>query len=296
MREPGLQRIQRQEKGGGVGQHHESSPGSHEEHARRRRLYRQDINHIRARIVPAVFLGLIVAAYTAPVEIPVDATLRVKSPAAQATLNREGDRMRMVDEQLLARDITDPRLLDAMRRVPRDRFVPADLRARAYEDRPLPIGYQQTISQPYIVAYMTQALRLPPEAKVLEVGTGSGYQAAVLAELAATVYTIEIIPQLATRARAVLDELEYDNVQVRQGDGYAGWPEEAPFDAIIVTAAPDHVPQPLVDQLALGGQLIIPIGQGRQALTILTRTEDGVEHETTLPVVFVPMTGQAERR
>ena len=204
--------------------------------------------------------------------------------------------MRMVDEQLLARDITDPRLLDAMRRVPRDRFVPADLRARAHEDRPLPIGYQQTISQPYIVAYMTQALRLPPEAKVLEVGTGSGYQAAVLAELAATVYTIEIIPQLATRARAVLDELEYDNVQVRQGDGYAGWPEEAPFDAIIVTAAPDHVPQPLVDQLALGGQLIIPIGQGRQALTILTRAEDGVEHETTLPVVFVPMTGQAERR
>jgi len=279
-----------------VGQHHESSPGSHEEHARRRRLYRQDINHILARIVPAVFLGLIVAAYTAPVEIPVDATLRVTSPAAQATLNREGDRMRMVDEQLLARDITDPRLLDAMRRVPRDRFVPADLRARAYEDRPLPIGYQQTISQPYIVAYMTQALRLPPEAKVLEVGTGSGYQAAVLAELAATVYTIEIIPQLATRARAVLDELEYDNVQVRQGDGYAGWPEEAPFDAIIVTAAPDHVPQPLVDQLALGGQLIIPIGQGRQALTILTRAEDGVEHETTLPVVFVPMTGQAERR
>ena len=161
---------------------------------------------------------------------------------------------------------------------------------------PLPIGYQQTISQPYIVAYMTQALRLAPEAKVLEVGTGSGYQAAVLAELAATVYTIEIIPQLATRARAVLDELEYDNVQVRQGDGYAGWPEEAPFDAIIVTAAPDHVPQPLVDQLALGGQLIIPIGQGRQALTILTRAEDGVEHETTLPVVFVPMTGQAERR
>ncbi len=279
-----------------MGQHHESSPGSHEEHARRRRLYRQDINHILARIVPAVFLGLIVAAYTAPVEIPVDATLRVTSPAAQATLNREGDRMRMVDEQLLARDITDPRLLDAMRRVPRDRFVPADLRARAYEDRPLPIGYQQTISQPYIVAYMTQALRLPPEAKVLEVGTGSGYQAAVLAELAATVYTIEIIPQLATRARAVLDELEYDNVQVRQGDGYAGWPEEAPFDAIIVTAAPDHVPQPLVDQLALGGQLIIPIGQGRQALTILTRAEDGVEHETTLPVVFVPMTGQAERR
>ena len=204
--------------------------------------------------------------------------------------------MRMVDEQLLPRDITDPHLLEAMRRVPRDRFVPPDQREWAYEDRPLPIGYRQTISQPYIVAYMTQALRLAPDAKVLEVGTGSGYQAAVLAELGAAVYTIEIIPELATRARASLTELGYTNVRVRQGDGYAGWPEEAPFDAVIVTAAPDHIPQPLVDQLAVGGRLIVPVGQGRQMLTILTRTEDGLEETTTLPVRFVPMTGEAQRR
>ena len=174
--------------------------------------------------------------------------------------------------------------------------MPPGQRQRAYEDRPLPIGHRQTISQPYIVAYMTQALRLTPDAKVLEVGTGSGYQAAVLAELAAAVYSIEIITQLAERARDTLAELGYANVQVRQGDGYAGWPEQAPFDAIMVTAAPDHVPQPLVDQLAVGGRLIIPVGQNRQTLTILTRTEDGVEQDTTLPVLFVPMTGEAERR
>ncbi len=202
----------------------------------------------------------------------------------------------MIEQQLLARDITDPLVLNAMRRVPRDRFVPPDQRQWAYEDRPLPIGFRQTISQPYIVAYMSQALRLTPEAKVLEVGTGSGYQAAVLAELAATVYTIEIVPQLADRARDTLAELGYDNVHVRQGDGYAGWPEQAPFDAIMVTAAPDHIPQPLIDQLGLGGRLIIPVGQDRQTLTILTRTEDGVEEEPDLPVLFVPMTGEAERR
>ena len=204
--------------------------------------------------------------------------------------------MRMVEQQLLARDITDPRVVRAMRRVPRDRFVPPDQRQRAYEDRPLPIGYRQTISQPYIVAYMTQALRLTPDAKVLEVGTGSGYQAAVLAELAAAVYSIEIVAQLAERARDTLAELGYANVQVRHGDGYAGWPEQAPFDAIMVTAAPDHIPQPLVDQLAVGGRLIIPVGQDRQTLTILTRTEDGIEQDTTLPVLFVPMTGEAEQR
>ncbi len=204
--------------------------------------------------------------------------------------------MRMVDQQLLARDITDPRVVNAMRRVPRERFVPPDQQQQAYEDRPLPIGYRQTISQPYIVAYMTQALQLTPDAKVLEVGTGSGYQAAVLAELAAAVYSIEIVPQLAERAGDTLAELGYDNVQVREGDGYAGWREQAPFDAIIVTAAPDHIPQPLVDQLAVGGRLIIPVGQNRQTLTLLTRTADGVEQDTTLRVLFVPMTGEAERR
>ena len=204
--------------------------------------------------------------------------------------------MRMVDQQLLARDITDPRVVSAMRQVPRDRFVPPDRQPQAYEDRPLPIGFGQTISQPYIVAYMTQALQLSPDAKVLEVGTGSAYQAAVLGELAAAVYSVEIIAQLAERARATLADLGYDNVEVRHGDGYAGWPEQAPFDAIIVTAAPDHIPQPLIDQLAVGGRLVIPVGQERQTLTLLTRTEDGVEQETMLPVLFVPMTGEAERR
>lgn len=183
-----------------------------------------------------------------------------------------------------------------MRQVSRDRFVPTDQRQWAYEDRPLPIGYGQTISQPYIVAYMTQALQLVPEARVLEVGTGSGYQAAVLAELVANVYTIEIVPELAVRARDTLAELGYDNVQVRQGDGYGGWPDEAPFDAIIVTAAPVHVPQPLVDQLAVGGRMIIPVGQGWQSLRVLAREADGVTEETVLPVLFVPMTGEAERR
>ena len=243
-----------------------------------------------------VLLGLILAGCTAPLETPLDAAPAVTGRSAQAPPGREGDRMRMVEQQLLARDITDPRVVRAMRRVPRERFVPPDQRQLAYEDRPLPIGHRQTISQPYIVAYMTQALRLTPDAKVLEVGTGSGYQAAVLAELAAAVYSIEIITQLAERARDTLAELGYANVQVRQGDGYAGWPEQAPFDAIMVTAAPDHVPQPLVDQLAVGGRLIIPVGQNRQTLTILTRTEDGVEQDTTLPVLFVPMTGEAERR
>ena len=241
-----------------------------------------------------VLLGSSVAGCTAPLETPLDASPAAGS--AQPPPDREDDRMRMVEQQLLARDITDPRVVRAMQRVPRDRFVPPDQRPRAYEDRPLPIGYRQTISQPYIVAYMTQALRLRPDAKVLEVGTGSGYQAAVLAELAATVYSIEIVAQLAERARDTLAELGYANVQVRHGDGYAGWPEQAPFDAIMVTAAPDHIPQPLVDQLAVGGRLIIPVGQDRQTLTILTRTEDGIEQDTTLPVLFVPMTGEAERR
>ncbi len=210
--------------------------------------------------------------------------------------HREGQRIRMVDEQLLARDISDPRVVAAMRHVPRDRFIPAEQRPFAYEDRPLPIGYRQTISQPYIVAYMTQALRLNPASRVLEIGTGSGYQAAVLAELAATVYSIEIVTPLAERAAATLTELGYANVQVREGDGYAGWPEEAPFDAIMVTAAPDHVPVPLVEQLAVGGRMIVPVGENRQTLTILTRTERGVTEESVLPVLFVPMTGEAERR
>ena len=205
-------------------------------------------------------------------------------------------RLRMVERQLRGRDIQDPRVLAAMARVPRHQFVPASQQVWAYDDRPLPIGYRQTISQPYIVAYMTQALELPPEATVLEIGTGSGYQAAVLAELGYEVYTIEIVPELAARAEATLEALGYQNVHVRHGDGYQGWPEHAPFDGVIVTAAPDHVPSPLVDQLAINARLVIPVGDRRQEMTILTKTDNGVVERTTIPVLFVPMTGEALTR
>ncbi len=203
--------------------------------------------------------------------------------------------MRMVEQQLRGRDITDERVLDAMLRVPREQFVPAQMQPFAHEDRPLPIGYRQTISQPYIVAFMTQALGLGPDARVLEVGTGSGYQTAVLAELVDTVYSIEIVAELAARSRDTLARLGYDNVELREGDGYAGWPDAAPFDAVMVTAAPNHVPQPLIDQLAVGGRMIIPVGDDRQMLTVLTRTEEGVPRDDILPVLFVPMTGEAQR-
>jgi protein-L-isoaspartate(D-aspartate) O-methyltransferase len=195
----------------------------------------------------------------------------------------------MVHEQLRSRDIRDPGVLDAMTRVPRHRFVPAEYLSMAYEDHPLPIGFNQTISQPYIVGYMTEAAGISAEDKVLEVGTGSGYQAAILAELARKVYTIEIIPELADGARAVLGDLGYTNVEVCTGDGYAGWKEQAPFDAIVVTAAPDHVPQALVDQLAVNGRMIIPVGTGEQQMRVITRTATGVTEEKTLPVRFVPL-------
>ena len=199
-------------------------------------------------------------------------------------------RERMVAQQMAARDITDARVLDAMRKVPRELFVPPDQRRLAYEDHPLPIGKDQTISQPYIVAYMTQALELQPTHKVLEIGTGSGYQAAVLGELAAQVYTIEIVAELAERAKQTLAEAGYKNIHVRHGDGYAGWPEQAPFNAIMVTAAPDHVPQPLIDQLAPGGRMIIPVGDAYQELRLIQRTDKGVIERTTIAVRFVPLT------
>ena len=202
----------------------------------------------------------------------------------------------MVNRQIAARGISDPRVLEAMRAVPRHRFVPGDLQHEAYADTPLPIGLNQTISQPYIVAYMTEALDLPAEASVLEIGTGSGYQAAVLAEVAERVYSIEIVPELAARSAQILSELGYDNVQLRQGDGYRGWPEAAPFDGIIVTAAPDHVPPALVEQLAVGARLVIPVGAFAQEMRIITRTESGPISETTIPVRFVPMTGEARER
>jgi protein-L-isoaspartate(D-aspartate) O-methyltransferase len=195
----------------------------------------------------------------------------------------------MVDTQIAARGIRNLGVLDAMLRVPRHLFVPPEIRARSYEDTPLPIGGGQTISQPYIVAYMTEALEVAPEHTVLEIGTGSGYQAAVLAELAREVLTIEIVPELAESARRALTEAGYRNVTVRTGNGYGGWPERAPFARIIVTAAPPEVPQTLVDQLAVGGVMVVPVGTAFQQMTIITKTTNGVAERKTLPVRFVPM-------
>jgi protein-L-isoaspartate(D-aspartate) O-methyltransferase len=203
--------------------------------------------------------------------------------------DRAAERARMVAEQLRARDIRDPRVLETMGRVPRHLFVPEASRALAYGDYPLPIGFDQTISQPYIVAFMTQALQLERGNRVLEIGTGSGYQAAVLAELAGTVYTIEIIEPLAASARGTLESLGYTNVHVRAGNGYEGWPEHAPYDRVMVTAAPEDVPKPLVDQLRIGGLMAIPVGRDNQELRILRRTANGLETLDTLPVRFVPM-------
>ncbi|MCU0772187.1 MAG: protein-L-isoaspartate(D-aspartate) O-methyltransferase [Verrucomicrobia bacterium] len=208
------------------------------------------------------------------------------------------ERLRMVQEQLESpgRGITDPRVLEAMRRVPRHEFVPSELRSQAYADHPLPIGFGQTISQPFIVAFMTECLDARPTDRVLEVGTGSGYQAAVLAELVAEVYTIEIVEPLAEQASADLNRLGYTNVHVRAGDGYQGWPGKAPFDAIIVTCAPEAVPQPLVEQLAEGGRMIIPVGRiWEQQLILLEKEQGRLEQTSVLPVRFVPMTGKAQQ-
>jgi protein-L-isoaspartate(D-aspartate) O-methyltransferase len=205
-------------------------------------------------------------------------------------------RARMVETQIVARGVRDPRVLSAMRKVPRHLFVDSSQRALAYEDHPLPIPGNQTISQPYIVALMSELLEVTPGSRVLEIGTGSGYQSAVLAEIAREVYTIEIVPELARSAAARLKELHYDNVTVREGDGYRGWPEHAPFDGIVVTAAPERIPQPLVDQLAPGGVMVIPVGGFFQELKVFRKSADGrVTEKDILPVRFVPMTGEVEK-
>jgi len=204
----------------------------------------------------------------------------------------------MVRDQLSGpgRAITNARVLTVMRKVPRHEFVPEPYRSRAYEDGALPIGYGQTISQPYVVAFMTEQLDPKPADRVLEIGTGSGYQAAVLAELVADVYSIEIVEPLAQRAATDLKRLGYTNVTVRAGDGYKGWPEAAPFDAVIVTCAPESVPQPLVEQLKNGGRMIIPVGPaGNQELVVLRKQGNRLEKRATLPVRFVPMTGEAQK-
>ena len=211
--------------------------------------------------------------------------------AGRPAADQRNQSQRMVDEQLRDRGIRDPRVLEAMARVPRHLFVPEDSQGAAYGDHPLPIGFGQTISQPYIVAFMTEALDVQPDDVVLEIGTGSGYQAAILGELAGEVYTIEILPELAKRAEAALAGLGYRNVHVRTGDGYQGWPAHAPYSKIILTAAPESVPEALVQQLAVGGTMILPVGpvQGDQELRILNKTQDGVVSQRSLPVRFVPM-------
>lgn len=225
------------------------------------------------------------------------ATPAVARPADPFAIDRE----RMVDYTMAnpidgRPAIRDPLVLKAMRRVQRHLFVPEALRGRAYGDGPLPIGWDQTISQPYIVAFMTELLELGPGERVLEIGTGSGYQAAVLAEIAGAtnVYSIEIVEPLAEFGRKNLIAAGYGGVVTKVGDGYQGWSDHAPFQAVIVTAAPDHVPQPLIDQLAPGGRLVIPVGRGHQELLLIRKTTDGVETRRSIPVRFVPMTGEAE--
>jgi len=218
--------------------------------------------------------------------------LASRPPAAEQERDTTGAgalRARMVRLQVEARGVRDTAVLRAMREVPRHEFVPEAPLDQAYGDYPLLIGLGQTISQPYIVAFMAEAAGISPGDRVLEVGTGSGYGAAVLAELAGEVYTMEIVPELAERAQGVLNRLGYENVWVRWGNGWLGWPEHAPFDAIIVTAAPDEVPPKLVEQLARGGTLVIPVGEAFQTLRVLRKTPAGLEEVASLPVRFVPM-------
>ncbi len=257
--------------------------------------------HFRGGAVPAllffVFFALVVPAAAAlgGREAAPSAAPRASGPEA-GTDDRREDRDRMVNEQIEARGIRNPRVLAAMRRVPRHLFVPASEAGNAYDDRPLPIGYGQTISQPYIVAYMTEALAVKEGEKVLEIGTGSGYQAAVLREMTPRVFSVEIIAELAERGRRNLAAAGCADVGLKTADGYYGWEDEAPFDAIIVTAAAGHIPPPLIRQLAKGGRIIMPVGgvYQVQVLVLLVRDETGgIRTEQLLPVRFVPMTGTA---
>lgn len=204
-------------------------------------------------------------------------------------------RLQMVETQIVRRGIKDSLVLEAMKSAPRHLFVPEKIRDESYRDGPLPIGSDQTISQPYIVAIMTELLQVDSSSRVLEIGTGSGYQAAVLAEIVDSVYTIEIIPTLAERAGSILDSLKYDNISVRAGDGYSGWPEAAPFDGIIVTAAVPRLPEPLIEQLKPQGRMVVPVGDYGQDLMVVTKTDSGVVRKSIIPVRFVPMTGEIRK-
>lgn len=249
-------------------------------------------------LLPSLILTLLVCT-ACPASSPATPTVETDqvaapSPAAETTSDPYLDaRLELVDDTMRARDIKDARVLAVMETVPRHAFVPDDYRGQAYADHPLPIGFGQTISQPYVVALMTELLALQPGDKVLEIGTGSGYQAAVLAELVDEVWTIEIIPELAEQAAERFQRLGYDNIHVRTADGYFGWPEEGPFDAIIVTAAPDHIPQPLLQQLTDRGRLVVPVGSpgGYQTLWQLVREGEDVRAFNLGGVRFVPLVG-----
>ena len=217
-------------------------------------------------------------------------------PAVSSAHEFAVEREEMVKHQVAMRCVTNEQVLTAMRKVPREHFVPESMRGRSYSDQALPIGYDQTISQPFVVAFMTEKLQLKSTDRVLEIGTGSGYQAAVLGELVAEVYTVEIIEPLGKGAAATLERLGYKNVHVKIGDGYQGWPEHAPFDAVVVACAPDHVPRPLIDQIKDGGRIIIPVGPaGAQELYLLEKKNGRLKQRAVLPVRFVPMTGGASR-
>jgi protein-L-isoaspartate(D-aspartate) O-methyltransferase len=255
-------------------------------------LSRLASSRTRRRPVAAAFIGALGLAAFGCGKSGQEAA-KVESSGSDAHAAR---RARMVQTQIAARGVRDPRVLAALRKVPRHLFVDPAAQAHAYEDHPVPIGNNQTISQPYIVALMTELLELPPRGRVLEIGTGSGYQSAVLGEIAAEVYSIEILPDLAQTAARKLRELGYANVEVRAGDGYRGWEEHAPFDGIIVTAAPERIPQPLVEQLAVGGRMVIPVGGFFQELKVFTKEKDGhLTEKDIIPVRFVPMTGEIEK-
>ncbi|MCH7884086.1 MAG: protein-L-isoaspartate(D-aspartate) O-methyltransferase [Planctomycetes bacterium] len=268
---------------------------------------------LRTRLIVVAWIVLVWTGELAPASVRVEEGLGQESakrlsdppqadrrrPHAELRRPRTGERAaerrKMVVDQIEARGVKDPAVIEAMRNVPRHWFVPVRLHRLAYADRPLPIGEGQTISQPYIVALMTEVLRLNPQSKVLEIGTGSGYQAAVLSEITPHVFTIEIVEPLARRAIQTFEERGYKTISSRIGDGYGGWPEHAPFDAIIVTCAPEHIPTKLIEQLKPGGRICIPVGaQGRvQELIVATKRADGsLKRKSLIPVRFVPMTGE----
>ncbi|HSK72559.1 MAG TPA: protein-L-isoaspartate(D-aspartate) O-methyltransferase [Pyrinomonadaceae bacterium] len=243
------------------------------------------------KILLSLCLFLLFLACQAPVSLENSVNAQEKKTKSSWD-ERRIERHEMVEEQIRARGISSSAVLRAMEKVPRHKFVPEPYTKSAYADSPLPIGLNQTISQPFIVAYMTEAADISKDDKVLEIGTGSGYQAAILGEIAKEVHTIEIIPELAERSRQILEELGYKNIFVKTGNGYLGLPEQAPFDAIIVTAAPPEIPQALVDQLAVGGKMIIPVGDKNQEMVVIKKTKKGVTERRTMQVRFVPMTGK----